>query len=65
VLLRWRAGGLDAVYRDQALDLAVVDAVCGAADPVAAFCGQGLFWGELAGDGRLELAVRNAMDATA
>jgi D-arabinitol 4-dehydrogenase len=53
------------VYRDQALDLAVVDAVCGAADPVAAFCGQGLFWGELAGDGRLELAVRNAMDATA
>jgi D-arabinitol 4-dehydrogenase len=64
MLLRWRAGGLDVAYRDQALDQGVVDAVCGAADPVAAFCRQPLFWGELAGDGRLEDAVRGAMAAT-
>jgi D-arabinitol 4-dehydrogenase len=64
VLLRWRAGGLDVEYRDQALDRGVVDAVCGAEDPVAAFCGEPLFWGELAGDGRLEDAVRGAMAAT-
>jgi D-arabinitol 4-dehydrogenase len=61
VLLAWRAGTLAVVYRDQAYDAAVADAVCGAEDPVAAFCAQGLFWGELAGDVRLEQAVRAAM----
>lgn len=61
VLLAWRAGRLGVIYRDQAYDGAVADAVCGAEDPVAAFCSQGLFWGELAGDVRLEQAVREAM----
>lgn len=61
VLLRWRAGQLGVAYRDQARDQAVVDAVCGAADPVTAFCAQPLFWGELAGDARLVQAVRSAM----
>ena len=65
VLLRWRAGRLGVTYRDQALDAAVLDAVCDAADPVAAFCGQPLFWGELAGDARLVQAVRAAFPLAA
>jgi D-arabinitol 4-dehydrogenase len=60
VLLRWRAGRLGVAYRDQALDASVADAVCDAADPVAAFCAQALFWGDLAGDARLEQALRSA-----
>jgi D-arabinitol 4-dehydrogenase len=47
-------------YRDQALDASVADAVCDAADPVAAFCAQALFWGDLAGEARLEQALRSA-----
>jgi len=64
MLLRWRAGRLGLAYRDQALDAAVADAICDASDPVAAFCAQPLFWGELAGDARLERAVRGSMDFT-
>jgi D-arabinitol 4-dehydrogenase len=65
VLLRWRAGRLSVAYRDQALDTAVADAVCHAADPVAAFCAQPLFWGELAGDARLVQALRSAFPLAA
>jgi D-arabinitol 4-dehydrogenase len=65
VLLRWRAGRLGVAYRDQALDVAVADAICNAADPVAVFCGQTLFWGELAGDARLVEAVRDALPLAA
>jgi D-arabinitol 4-dehydrogenase len=65
VLLRWRAGRLGMMYRDQALDVRVLDAICESADPVAAFCGQALFWGELAGDVRLVEAVRKAFPKAA
>jgi D-arabinitol 4-dehydrogenase len=60
VLLRWRAGRLAVPYHDQSRDPAVVDAICGAADPVAAFCAQPLFWDALAGNAALEAAVRAA-----
>jgi D-arabinitol 4-dehydrogenase len=63
VLLRWRRGELGADYRDQAFDATVAEAICGAADPVAAFCDQPLFWGDLAGDAALTRALRAAMPA--
>jgi D-arabinitol 4-dehydrogenase len=63
VLLRWHAGRLDVRYRDQAYDAAVAGPICSAGDPVAVFCDQPLLWGELAGDARLEQAVRAATDA--
>lgn len=64
VLLRWRAGTLPGAYRDQAREHAgrvVIDAICDAADPVAAFCAEPLFWNELAGDPRLVRAIGAAM----
>jgi D-arabinitol 4-dehydrogenase len=60
VLLRWQAGKLPVPWHDQSRDPAVVDAICGAADPVAAFCAQPLFWDALAGDAALTAAVRAA-----
>lgn len=60
VLLRWRAGELGLAWHDQSRDPAVVDAICGAADPVAAFCAQPVFWDELAGNAALTAAVRAA-----
>lgn len=69
VLLRWRAGSLDTVYRDQARDRAgsagsaIIDAICAARDPVAAFCAQPLLWDELAGHPQLTQAIAAAMPA--
>ena len=65
VLLRWRRGELSTPYHDQARDLQVVDAVCTAQDPVAAFCAQPVFWGELAGHPALSAAIAKAMAASA
>jgi D-arabinitol 4-dehydrogenase len=48
-------------YQDQAMDPAVAHAICEAADPVRAFCGDTMLWGKTAGDERLIAAMRAAM----
>jgi len=60
-LQRWHLGQIPYTYQDQAMDPAVAHAICAAADPIAAFCADGLLWGDLAGDVRLVDAVRQAM----
>ena len=61
-LQRWHRGDLPYVYQDQVMDPAAAHAICDAADPVAAFCADGLLWGPTAGDARLVDAVRRAGD---
>jgi D-arabinitol 4-dehydrogenase len=59
-LQRWHRGEIPYEYQDQAMDSAVAHAICAANDPVAAFCRDAVLWGPLAGDARLERAVRGA-----
>jgi D-arabinitol 4-dehydrogenase len=59
-LLRWRRGQIAYAYQDQAMDPAAAHALCDAADPVAAFCADGVLFGPIAGDPRLVAAVRAA-----
>jgi len=44
------------------MDPAAARAVCEAADPVTAFCGQKVLWGDLTDDPRLVAALRTAYD---
>jgi D-arabinitol 4-dehydrogenase len=53
-------GRLSYTYQDQAMNEASVHAICNAADPVAAFSRDSTLWGPLAGDPRLETALRVA-----
>jgi D-arabinitol 4-dehydrogenase len=57
-LQRWHRGVLPHRYEDQAMDAAKAHALCDAADPVAAFCAEPALWGPIAGDARLQAAVR-------
>lgn len=57
---RWHRGELAYAYQDGVMDPAVAHAFFAAADPLAAFCRDPLLWGPLAGDARLEGAVRAA-----
>jgi len=59
-LQRWHAGQIPYTYQDQAMDPAAAHAICEAADPVAAFCADGVLWGDLAADARLVDALRLA-----
>lgn len=59
-LQRWHAGQIPYAYQDQAMDPAAAHAICKAADPVAAFAGDAVLWGDLAGDARLVQALRGA-----
>ena len=59
-LQRWHRGQIPFVYQDQGMDEALAHAICAAADPVVAFCGDNLLWGTDAGDARLIAAVRAA-----
>ncbi|WP_431288775.1 D-arabinitol 4-dehydrogenase [Roseateles chitinivorans] len=59
-LQRWHAGLLPHEYQDQVMDADAAHAICAADDPVAAFADDRLLWGELAGDPRLEAALRAA-----
>ena len=56
----WQADLVQADYRDAALDAGFVQRVCGAGDPVAAFCAEPALWGGLAGSPVLVEAVRAA-----
>ena len=59
-LQRWHAGALPYAYPDQGMDAAAAHAICAAADPGAALCGDPGLWGDIAGDARLVAAVRGA-----
>lgn len=59
-LQRWHAGQIPYQYQDQAMDPAAAHAICAAADPVVAFCADGVLWGDLAADARLVDALRLA-----
>ena len=59
-LQRWHRGQIPFVYQDQGMDEALAHAICAAADPAVAFCGDNLLWGTDAGDARLIAAVRAA-----
>ncbi|WP_431265398.1 D-arabinitol 4-dehydrogenase [Roseateles chitinivorans] len=61
-LQRWHAGQLPHDYQDQVMDIDAAHAICAADDPVAAFAADRVLWGELAGDLRLEAALRAASD---
>jgi D-arabinitol 4-dehydrogenase len=61
-LQRWHAGRVPHAYQDQAMDPVAAHALCDAANPVAAFCSDPTLWGPLAGNARLEQAVRAAYD---
>ena len=64
-LERWHRGEIPYSYQDQAMDPAAAHAICAAADPVDAFCRDGILWGPLAGDPRLVAAVRAARERVA
>ena len=59
-LQRWHRGQIPYDYQDQGMDDALAHAICAAADPVVAFCGDNVLWGTDAGDARLIAAVRTA-----
>jgi D-arabinitol 4-dehydrogenase len=59
-LRRWHEGRVQADYRDALMDEALVRRICGAGDPVAAFCDEAAVWGELAGTPTLVAALRTA-----
>ena len=61
----WHRGELPYEYQDQGMDPAVGRTICMAADPVAAFCADGVLWGPLAGDLRLIAAMRTATERVA
>lgn len=57
---RWHRRELTRAYHDQGMDPAAAHALFEAADPLGAFCRDPILWGELAGDARLEAALRRA-----
>ena len=59
-LQRWHRGQIPYTYQDQAMNPAAAHAICDAADPVAAFAGDTVLFGPLAGDARLVAALRTA-----
>jgi D-arabinitol 4-dehydrogenase len=59
-LQRWRRGALPYAYQDQAMDPAIAESICDAADPVVAMASQVPLWGPQAGDPRLVAALREA-----
>jgi D-arabinitol 4-dehydrogenase len=59
-LQRWHSGALRVDYHDQALDPALVQAICSAPDPVDAFCQSRAIWDTLAGNTRLLDAMHAA-----
>ncbi len=59
-LQRWHAGQIPYPYQDQAMDPAVAHAICGAADPVAAYAADATLWGEMASHPRLAATLRDA-----
>ena len=59
-LQRWHRGQIPYTYHDQAMDPSAAHAICDAADPVEAFCGDTVLWGPLAGNPHLVHEMRAA-----
>ena len=59
-LRRWAEGAVPWTYQDQAMDPGSARAMLGSPDPVAALAAESALWGDLAGDPRLEAAIRRA-----
>lgn len=59
-LQRQQRGDIPYRYEDQAMDVDSAQRIVSADDPVAAFAAERLLFGPLAGDGRLEAALRAA-----
>lgn len=59
-LQRWHAGQIPYTYQDQAMDPAAAQAICEAADPVAAYAADTTLWGEMAGHTQLVETLRKA-----
>lgn len=59
-LQRWQAGQLPYAYQDGLFDVAATRTMLQAADPLHAFCADRVLWGDLAGDERLLVLVRQA-----
>ncbi|KQW00749.1 D-arabinitol 4-dehydrogenase [Rhizobacter sp. Root1221] len=57
---RWHRGELPFDYQDQSMDPAKAHAFFAADDPLGAFVRDPVLWGPLAGDPRLEAALRQA-----
>ena len=57
----WHADKLSFQYYDQSMAPKVAHAIVQAEDPVKALCADRVLWQELAGDARLEAAVRKAL----
>ncbi|HEY9068226.1 MAG TPA: mannitol dehydrogenase family protein, partial [Burkholderiaceae bacterium] len=57
---RWHRGELPYEYQDQGMDPAGAHAIYTSADPLGAFCRDGILWGPLAGDSRLVAALTAA-----
>lgn len=64
-LQRWHRGEIPYEYHDQMMDPAVAHAICAAPDPIAAFCGDRVLWGELAGDARIIRETGSAAERVA
>jgi len=60
-LQRWNANTLPYEYQDGVFDAAAVRRMLEAPDPLQAFCGDSLLWGELAGTAQLEQLLRGAV----
>lgn len=60
-LKRWHQGNLPFEYHDQSMDPQSADAIIQSDDPVKALCTDRMLWQELAGDPRLEAAVRKGL----
>ncbi len=61
-LQRWHRGEIPYEYHDQMMDPAAAHAICAAPDPIAAFCGDRVLWGALAGDKRIIRETRSASE---
>jgi len=59
-LQRWHRGELPYTYQDQAMNPATAHAICGSADPIAAFVADDVLWGDLAGSAALTQAMTTA-----
>lgn len=59
-LQRWHKGELPFVYQDQAMDEQSVRAMLDAANSLDIFCQDRVLWGALAGDARLNNAIKAA-----
>lgn len=61
-LQRQQRGEVPFNYEDQAMEAATAQAICNAADPIAAFAAERVLFGPIAGDERLVAALRKASD---